>query len=164
GNNIDITERVQTKEALRESKEREAFLLRLSDKLRPLSDPLAIQEVSCRLLGEHLHVNRVRYSDIDGTNYIVRMPYVSGVAPLGGSGSVASFGEWLLEAHKSGKATVVNDVCTDPRFTESERVYLRANEIAAFAGVMLVKDKHWVANFGVHSATPRVWKTGEVEL
>jgi PAS domain S-box-containing protein len=109
-------------------------------------------------------VNRVRYSDIDGGNYIVRMSYVNGVAPLVGSGQVASFGEWLLEAHKSGEPTVVNDVRTDPRFTESERAYLRATDIAAFAGVMLVKDKHWVANFGVHSATPRVWTKREVEL
>jgi PAS domain S-box-containing protein len=163
-NNIDITERVQINEALRESKEREAFLLRLADTLQPLSDPLAIQEVSCRLLGEHLLVNRVRYTDIEGTDYIVRMSYVNGVAPLVGRGPVAAFGEWLLEAHKSTEPIIVNDVCTDPRFTESERAYLRANEIAAFASVMLVKGKQWVAGFGVHSATPRVWAKIEVEL
>src|SRR5215831_10995599 len=160
----DITNLKRTTKALRESEDRETFLLRLADTLRPLSDPLAIQEVSCRLLGEHLHVNRVRYSDIDGTNYIVRMSYVNGVAPLVGSGPVAAFGEWLLEAHKSGEPTIVNDVRTDPRFTESERTYLLATEIAAFAGVMIVKDKHWAANFGVHSATPRVWTKREVEL
>jgi PAS domain S-box-containing protein len=164
GLELDVTKRRLAEEALRESEKREGFLLRLTDTLRPLSDPLAIQEVSCRLLGEHLHVNRVRYSDVDGTNYIVRMSYVNGVAPLVGSGRIAAFGEWLLEAHKSGEPTIVNDVRTDPRITESERAYLRATEIAAFAGVMLVKDKRWVANFGVHSATPRVWTKREVEL
>jgi PAS domain S-box-containing protein len=160
----DITDLRRTTKALRESEEREGFLLRLTDTLRPLSDPLAIQEVSCRLLGEHLHVNRVRYADVDGTNYNIRMSYVNGVAPLSGSGPIAAFGKWLLEAHKSGEPTIANDVRTDPRFTESERAYLRATEIAAFAGVMLIKNKHWVANFGVHSATPRVWTKREVEL
>src|SRR5215467_7581498 len=164
GNNIDITERVQTKEALRETKEREAFLLRLADTLRPLSDPLAIQEVSCRLLGQHLHVNRVRYADVDGTNYIVRMSYVNGVAPLVDRGPVAAFGEWLLEAYRGGETIIVSDVRTDPRFTESERVYLRVAEIAAFAAVSLVKDKQLVAAFGIHNATPRVWTKREVEL
>src|SRR5262245_17818069 len=43
GLDLDVTER-------RRAEEREAFLLRLSDTLRPLSDPLAIQEVTARLL------------------------------------------------------------------------------------------------------------------
>src|SRR5215831_13816773 len=103
GNNIDITERVQTKEALRESKERETFLLRLADTLRPLSDPLAIQEVTARLLGEHLQVNRVDYTEIEGTDYIMRLSHVNGVAPIVGRGPVAAFGGWLLEAYRSGE-------------------------------------------------------------
>src|SRR5262249_9534100 len=41
---------------------------------------------------------------------------------------------------------------------------LRSTEIAAFAGVMLVKDKQWVAAFGVNNATRRAWKKTEVEL
>jgi PAS domain S-box-containing protein len=77
---------------------------------------------------------------------------------------VAAFGEWLLESYRSGEPVVVNDVHTDPRFTESERAYLGATEIAAFAAVMLVKDKQWVAGLGVHSATPRAWTKREVEL
>jgi PAS domain S-box-containing protein len=164
GLELDVTKRRLAEEALRESEEREGFLLRLADTLRPLSDPLAIQEVSCRLLGEHLHVNRVCYADVEGTDYITRVSHVNGVAPLVGRGPVAAFGEWLLEAHKSGKPIIVNDVLTDPRFTESERAVLLANDIAAFAGEMLLKNKQWVAAFGVQNATPRIWTKAEVEL
>jgi PAS domain S-box-containing protein len=164
GNNMDITERVQTKEALRESKDREAFLLRLTDTIQPLSDPQAIQEVTARLLGEYLQVNRVDYTEIEGTDYIMRVSHVNGVAPIVGRGSVAAFGAWLLEAYRSDEPIVVNDVHTDPRFTESERAHLRASDIAAFAGVMIVKDKQWVATFGVNTVTPRVWAKPEVEL
>jgi PAS domain S-box-containing protein len=164
GLDLDVTERRLAEEALLESEEREAFLLRLSDTLRPLSDPLAIQEATARLLGEHLHVNRLDYSEIEGTDYIIRLSHVNGVAPIIGRGPVAAFGEWLLEAYKRGEPIVVNDVRTDPRFNETERAHLQATEIAAFAGVMLVKDNHWVASFGANTATPRVWTKPEVEL
>jgi PAS domain S-box-containing protein len=164
GNNIDVTERVQAKEAMRESKERETFLLRLTDTLRPLSDPVAIQEVTARLLAEHLHVNRVEYADIDGKDYIMRLSHANGVAPIAGRGPVATFGEWLLESYKSGEPNVVNDVQTDPRFTESERANLQEADIAAFASVMLVKDNRLVAAFAVNTATPRVWTKPEVEV
>src|SRR5215472_1856265 len=153
GNNTDITERVQAKEALRESKDRETFLLRLSDTIRPLSDPLAIQEVTARLVGEHLHVNRVGYADIEGTDFITRLDYANGVAPFQGRGPVAIFGASLLEAYRRGEPVAVNDVCSDPRLTESERAVLLANDIAAFAGEMLLKNKQWVAVFGVQNAT-----------
>ncbi|WP_426000507.1 hypothetical protein [Caulobacter sp. DWR1-3-2b1] len=36
------------------------FLLKLSDALRPLGDPLEVQTVALRVLGEHLGVNRAR--------------------------------------------------------------------------------------------------------
>src|SRR5262249_25757811 len=164
GLELDVTDRRRAEEALRESKEEEAFLLRLADTLRPLSDPLAIQEVTARLLGEHLHVNRVNYVDIEGTDFIVRLSYANSVAPFVGRRPVATFGESLLEAHRRGDPAVVNDVCTDPRLTESERAILLASEIASFARVMLVKNEQWVAAFGVHNATARVWTKREVEL
>jgi PAS domain S-box-containing protein len=164
GIELDATERRRAEEALREREEREAFLLRLADALRPLSDPVAMQEVTVRLLGEHLHVNRVAYVDIEGTDFIVRRSYANGVAPRVGRGPMAAFGEWLLESYRSGEPHVVDDVRTDPRFTESERAHLQAAEVAAFAGVMLVKADQWVATFGVSSATPRAWLKTEVEL
>src|SRR5271163_1577473 len=54
----DITERKRTELALRESEERQAFLLTLSDALRPLADAIEIQETAARIVCEHLHANR----------------------------------------------------------------------------------------------------------
>ena len=164
GIELDVTERRRAEEALRERQEREAFLLRLADTLRPLSDPLVIQKVAVRLLGEHLHVTRVSYADIEGTDYIIRLSHVNGVAPLVGRGPLAAFGEWLLESQRSGVPIVVNDVRTDPRLTKRERANLRAVKVAAFAVVTLVKAEQWVAIFGVSNAMPRTWTKTEIEL
>ena len=40
------------------------FLITLNEQLRPLKDPVAIQEVAVRLIGEHLHANRVNYAGV----------------------------------------------------------------------------------------------------
>src|SRR5262249_23751697 len=140
------------------------FMVRLSDTLRPLRDPVEIQDVATRLLGEHLGVNRVNYSEIDGDEFIVGRSYSRGVAPFVGRGPVALFGEALLERYRSGQTVVVNDVSTDARFTDIERLRLAAHEIAAFVGVMLHKEGRWLAAFGVHNATPRVWTLEQIAL
>lgn len=54
----DLVERTVAELALRKSEERQAFLLRLSDALQPLGDPVEIQGVAARLLAEHLGASR----------------------------------------------------------------------------------------------------------
>ena len=62
---IETTGRVQAEAAVRASEERQAFLLALSDALRPLADPVAIQGEACRIVGEHLDVDRTYRLEID---------------------------------------------------------------------------------------------------
>src|SRR5206468_185854 len=159
-----VVARVRAEEALRRSDERQAFLLKLSDALRPLGDPLDVQEVAARLLGEHLRSNRVGYAEIDGHAYVIRREYASGVRPLVGEGPVGTFGVALRDAYRNGETVVVNDVSTDPRFTEAERTIMQARQIAAYVGVTLIKGGRLVAAFGANNATPRVWTSIEVEL
>src|SRR5262245_7449441 len=78
GTTTDVTERrarethVQVlSERLLRDEEREAFLLRLADALRPLINPLDVQEVSSKLLGEHLSVNRVGYAELENREYVI---------------------------------------------------------------------------------------------
>jgi len=161
----DVTD---TREALRErlqrNEERQAFLLALSDALRPLSNPLDVQEVSSRLLGEYLGVNRVGYAELENQEYVVRREYARGVAPFPGQGPRGGFAAALSDAFRRGETVVVHDVDTDPRFTESERVAMRERQIAAFVGVMLLKDGQLVAAFGANNASPRSWAPTEVAL
>ena len=151
-------------ELLLRTEERLAFLLRLSDALRPLRDPIEVQEVASRLLGEHLGVNRVGYAELENREYVVRREYARGVAPLAGQGPVGSFAAALRDEFRSGEPVVVTDVDTDPRFTEAERVAMHPRQIAAFVGVLLLKGGQLVAAFGANNATPRSWTPTEIAL
>jgi PAS domain S-box-containing protein len=157
----DVSQRERLEATLLEREKRLAFLLHLNDALRPLGDPVEIQNVTVRLIGEHLGVNRVAYSVIDGDEFIVTAHYDHGVTPLRGRWPIAAFGASLLEAYQRGEPVISSDVRTDPRLTDVERATLLTHGITAFLRVMVHKDGRWVASFGAHSVTPREWTPEE---
>ena len=77
-------ERSRAQAALRASEDRKAFLLSLSDSLRPLRDPLEVQRVAMAAFGLHLKVNRALYSEVQADADTVRTgpAYLDGVAAL----------------------------------------------------------------------------------
>jgi PAS domain S-box-containing protein len=140
------------------------FLITLNEQLRPLKDPVEIQDVAVRLLGEHLHASRVHYAHIDGDEFIISRSYAHGVPPFPGRGPVARLGTAIVDACRRGETVAVDDVNTDPRFTDTERAQLLAGETAALVGAPLIKDGRWLATFAVHSATPRTWTRDQIAL
>src|SRR6188472_3693826 len=96
----DITDREQLEQELHDREERLAFMLRLSNALRPVSDPVEIQKITVRLLGEYLRVNRVVYSVIEGEDFIVTASYEKGVAPFRGRWPIDAFAAKLLDAYR----------------------------------------------------------------
>jgi len=149
---------------LRANEDRLAFLLKLNDALRPLSDSTALLQTAARLLGEHLGVSRVGYAEMEAGEYVIRAEYASGVPSLVERGGRGTFGAALSEAYRRGETVVVNDVNSDSRFTASERITMQERRIAAFIGVTLIKDGQLVAAFGANNATPRAWTGTEVAL
>jgi PAS domain S-box-containing protein len=149
---------------LRANEERLAFLLRLNDALRPLSDAAAVQETAARLLGEHLSATRVGYAEVEGREYVIRYEYTRGVAPLTGPSGGITIGPELREALRRGETIVVQDVRTDPRLTDDDRARMQLRQIAALVGVALFKNGQMVAAFGANHNRPRVWTASEIEL
>ena len=158
----EITDRKRAALALQESEERQAFLLRLSDRLRPLDDARAISSEAARVLGEEIGVVRSLYYEIDKGDYVTTADYSRGVPSLVGRYPVNSFGPNLLERQMRGETIVVPDVALVHSADEA-RGYTDM-QIGAYVGVPLVKDGHLVAGFAVHATTPRVWTAGEVSL
>ena len=160
----DVTDREHLEQTLHRGEERLAFLLRLNDALRPLRDPVEIQNVTVRLLGEHLGVNRVAYSVVEGDDFIVTTCYETGVPPFRGRWPLSVLGPELRDAHRFGEPVTCSDVRTDPRMTDAGRAQLLPYGITAFLRVMLRKEGRLVATFGVSTVTTRDWTRDEATL
>src|SRR5262249_19625771 len=156
-------EREGAVDALRKSEERQAFLLRLSDTIRPLGDPAAILAAACQLLGTHLRANRAVYGEMDGDYCTIVNDYADGVASLAGRFRWTDLGGSLFERILQGGVVVCNDTSGDPH-TPTERDALRAAEIGAYIVPLLIKDGRFVGALGVHSRAPRVWTQDEIAL
>lgn len=161
----DITERKAAEEILQQSEERQAFLLHLSDALRPLTDPEEVRATAMRLMGSHLLVNRAAYVDAADKADTMRVvsTFTHDVEPWAGVISLADFGAALGEDFALGKTVAIRDVATDLRFADSRDTYA-ALEIGAAVGVPLVKGGRIVAAMGVHNKTSRDWTPAEITL
>ena len=165
-------------EAERQHQRRQAFLLALSDALRPLADPAEVQGVAARLLGEHLGASRVLYAEVEGPPGgevgTIRGRYLAGpggdgtpalpAAPFPARYAYSTFGERVMAMRRRGETMVVADVTTDPAFDAAERAAWLAEGVRAAVTVPLVKGGRFVGDFGVQSATARVWTADEVAL
>ncbi|MBY0262548.1 MAG: PAS domain S-box protein, partial [Phycisphaerales bacterium] len=153
----DITDR-------RQAEESQAFLVRLADTLRPLSDPVDVQAAASRVLGEHLGANRVVYFEIRGDEYVVERDYTAGVRPLVGRYPVSSFGRAALDALVSGRTVVEADATAEPHRAPTEREAFAAIQVRGHVDVPLVKGGQLRAGMNVQASDRRVWTPHEVAL
>ena len=151
-----------------DSEERQSFLLELSDALRPLADPLAVQEVASRLLGEHLGVDRAAYTELKADNEImaVARDWTSpGTSSVAGEYRIDEFETFFMGPLRKGRPSAIEDALTDPRI--SRAMYESTwSSIGVRAGLAcpLVKQGRLVAAIFVHQSGPRAWAEGEVSL
>ncbi|WP_114948585.1 PAS domain-containing protein [Microvirga calopogonii] len=175
---VDATPRKRAERAeaaLRESEQRQAFLLKLSDALRPLADAAEIQATTTRLVGQHLGVDRAMYAEVEGEpgaeTGIIRGQYVRpacegcpSVVPFPERFTFQPFGAHTMPGRYRGELLVVADVNTDPGFDTAERAAWTAAGVRAAVVAPLAKGGRLVAEFGVHCTAPRAWTDAEVSL
>src|SRR5215469_9852793 len=130
--------------ALRASEERQAFLLRLSDALRSLQNAEEIKSVAARILGEHLRVDHVYYSEVEfDEEYIVTSLnyYSSGVGrDIVDRVRFADYNRWVFDELQAAHPVAVRDVQEETRFSEAERAGYAAVQLQAFVACPLVKS------------------------
>jgi len=160
----DTTERRRLEQRLRESEERTAFLLRLSDALRPLVDGAAIEETSARLLGQHLGLNRVLVGEFVGDEVVIERDWVDGVASMAGRYPTSDLIRIMIECYQQGQAFVADDLAGDARVDARERATWAPGGIGALVSVGLLGNSHVTANFCVQSLPPRRWTEAQVSL
>jgi PAS domain S-box-containing protein len=159
-------EHARAEQALRASDERQAFLLKLSDMLRPLSDPSEIQEAACRVLGEYLGVSRAFYGDAehDQDTLVIGPGYSHDTFPLEGVVRFSEFELDMIHWYRAGHTYVIDDTEHDSRFGEHTKSSFRAIEVRAALGVPLVKEGRIRAIFSLHQTTPRQWTNTDIAL
>ncbi|QGY01564.1 PAS domain-containing protein [Methylobacterium mesophilicum SR1.6/6] len=161
----DITERKQGESLLRESEERQAFLLLLSDALRPLSDPAEIQHAAMKLLAEKYDVMRAGYLDVhaDGDTMTMAAHYERDAVPAPPQIRLFDYGPDLIAAFHAGHTRHVRDTIAEAE-TEEQRAAYRVLGVYAWIIAPLVKDGRLIAIVGVVSKTPRDWTPIEIQL
>lgn len=161
----DITVRKQTEAALRESEQRQTFLLQLSDALRPLADATAIEREACRILGDYLDADHTYYSEIDVDNdrACVRHDHVrNGAVPLVAEYRLSMFSGVVPPNHR-GVTVVIDDARESPLIPAGDRATAAAAHVAWIASPV-VKDGRLVGVLCVAMRSARTWVEHEREL
>ncbi len=154
----DVTERKRKENTLH-------FLVDLHQETQSLTDPDEIMATTARLLGEHLHVDRCAYAEVENEEtWVITGDYPRGVPSIVGRWPVAAFGEACALQMRKNEPFVLEDAETDPRVTAADRPAYTSTRIRAVICVPLHKGNIFSAGMAVHQATVRRWTEAEVEL
>lgn len=160
----DITEHKQAEATLRENEARQAYLLSMSDALRPLANPVEIQETATRIALDYFEADRCYYCEIEDGNAIIRrdaarnnLPSVAGVYPL------QSF-PILQAVIEAGRPFTVQDVRTTDTVDENLRQICLQLQVISYVDVPVIKNGKAVGILCLTQSTPRNWSNLEVEL
>jgi PAS domain S-box-containing protein len=164
---MEATAQDQALRLLRDSQERQGFLLMLSDILQRLTKADDIKAAATRMLGEHLGVSRVQYHEVDDSGEYYGadgIGYADGLPLLDLKYRISQFGRFVAENFEAGRPFRSSDLLADPRPTAEEREAYSFYEIRAGAGIPLLRGGKLVAILAVHDRRPHAWTDLEMEL
>ncbi len=162
-----ISANQQAEGAAREEAARQAFLLALSDAVRPLFDPAAIQDIAARMLAEHLGVARAYYTEFDedaGTVTIHRDFVRAGGPSMRGVHLISELPPAVVDILRSGRPFVTGDWLAEGDPGPSTRARIAVLNIRAHLVVPLAKGGRLLGTLSVGAAVPREWTPFDVAL
>ena len=144
---------------------RQSFFLALSDALRPLGDPGAIEREACRLLGDYLDADHTYYAEVrlpeDWAS--VRFDHArNGARPLVAEYRLSSMSS-VVPLYQRGTPVIVNDVRTSTLIAEADRANAAGTHVAWIA-MPVIKDAVLVGSFCVAMERPREWRDADVAV
>lgn len=163
----DVSEELRTAAALRQSEERNAFLVRFSDAVRGLSDPARVARQACRLLSEALGTDQTMWAVIDWTTreYVTDWIFAA-------DGTKREPSRWPLDErdpfaaeHLAGKAVVYEDLAIDPLMPQAVRDAMCERGLrAGIAFPVLVAGRLAAVLHTSQAGAPRHWSAEEVSF
>ncbi|HSL69464.1 MAG TPA: GAF domain-containing protein, partial [Longimicrobiales bacterium] len=161
---LDLNVSYQAEAALAAAAERDAFLIALNDRLRPLRDPLEIQDEAVRVLGERLGTDWVHYTEFEGDfsySTVHTNDVRSGAPSVVARHPMGNFRP-LIDELRAGRTVAVEDLQMTPLVASEGRTQYAQFGLRAFVGAPIVKDGQLIAAFGVATRVPRVWTPQEI--
>ncbi|MGV7164014.1 PAS domain-containing protein [Xanthomonas citri] len=159
-------QRARIEAVQRETKERQAFLLALSDALRAHIDSDAIAAVAVTMLATHLQLDRcyiISMSAADSKGRVGPEFHRDTLPPMSGEHRDTDASELLRRMRAA--ALVIADIRQDATLAEDEQVNLLGLNIGALLAVPLRRgDSDIVWILSAATAAPRVWTTAEQRL
>lgn len=166
GVHTDISQQREAEQNIKENEKRQAFLLKLSDAMRPLQNSIIIEEVVTKMTLDFLDADWCYFGTIEKDNVIVlrdalrgNLPSVAGVYPIN---NFALF-KAILD---TGRPFVVDDVQTETNDLLDEDLILLCVQlqIISFIAVPVIKNDKPVALLALVQSKPRKWTESEVQL
>jgi len=120
--------------------ELQAYLLQLSDVLRPLSDPIEIQDAVTQLAMDRFDADRCYYCEIEkGKSTIRRDAFRGNLTSVSNVYPLHNF-PLLTAVIKNGSPFVVHDVYTDTTLDEELRQLCIQLQVISFIDVPVIKE------------------------
>ena len=142
----------------------QAFLLKLSDALRPLSNPVEIEEAVTKLALDFMDADWCHYDTIDGENLVIqRGASRDGLPSLAGVYPISSFGLFKA-ALNTGIPTIIYDVHTTDLLDEELKILCIQLQNIAFVIVPVIKNGKPVGLLVLVQSKPRKWTEEEVQI
>jgi len=153
---MDVTDR-------RLAAARQAFLFRLQDSLRALSEPAEILTAAATLLGRHLGAGRIGYSEMqpDDDTLLITNGYVDGAPPVNGLFKLSAFGPHHEREMRQGRTLVYKDVQSDERGARAFGLELGTR---AHVSVPRIRDGRYTGSLYVTHFKPYTWTPADVAL
>ena len=157
----DITEQ-------KEREHRDKILADFSERTRTYKQPESVIADAVQSIGEHFQAARCVFADIDleaDTTTIHRSYRAEGSEDVPSVQKLSSFGAPFVSQMKAGRAVFIEDVLQNPMNLSPENVAaFEAIGVRAHISMPLLHAGQWVCAMGVHSNTPRVWKSEDIDL
>lgn len=160
----DITARKRTEVALRESDERQAFLLDLGDRMRAETDPRLIGELALRMLAEHLGADRCYFCELSPAEdraTVLAEAKTPDMSPILGNHHVSNFPELM---RRVGEPFQFDDIQAEPRLTSTDKASFAALGMGSYLTTTLAKGENTFWALTATTRQPRSWSAGERQL